>query len=104
MICLVDRMAQYFTNLKSKNEETRLRAARDLQKYVQIELRELPADRHQVQLDAINSNIYELITGSEVHEKKGGILAIGRVKHVSSSLNTSCVHAYVLNVIMYNTE
>lgn len=70
-------MAQYFTNLKSKNEETRLKAARDLQKYVQIELRELPADRHQAQLDAINSSIYELITSSEVHEKKGGILAIG---------------------------
>ena len=71
-------MAQYFTSLKSKNEDTRLKAARDLQKYVQIELRELPADRHQAQLDAINSSIYDLITSSEVHEKKGGILAIGK--------------------------
>ena len=70
-------MAQFFQNLKNKNEDTRLRAARDLQRFVQTELRELPTDRHQAQLDEINQCIYQLITSSEVHEKKGGILAIG---------------------------
>lgn len=69
-------MAQFFQNLKNKNEDTRLRAARDLQRFVQTELRELPTDRHQAQLDEINQCIYQLITSSEVHEKKGGILAI----------------------------
>ena len=77
-------MEQYFDNLKSKSEETRLKAARDLQKYVQIELRELPADRHQSQLDFITTSIYELITSSEVHEKKGGILAIGEAFNIFS--------------------
>ena len=53
----------------------RLRAARDLQKYVSTELRELPTC--QQQLDEINQHIYQLISSTEVHEKKGGILAIG---------------------------
>ena len=76
-------MAQYFTNLRSRSEEVRLRAARDLQKYVSTELRELPTDRYTAQLDEINQNIYQLISSAEVHEKKGGILAIGKWKMIN---------------------
>lgn len=70
-------MAHFSQNLKSRNEEVRLKAARDLQRFVQTELRELPTDRCHAQLDEINQCIYQLIASTEVHEKKGGILAIG---------------------------
>ena len=51
-------MAQFFQNLKHRNEEVRLKAARDLQRFVQTELRELPNERYQAQLDEINQCIY----------------------------------------------
>lgn len=71
-------MAQFFQNLKSRSEETRLKAARDLKRFVQTELRELPTDRYHAQLDEINQCIYLAIISTDVHEKKGGILAISK--------------------------
>ena len=64
----------------------RLRAARDLQKYVSTELRELPAESSSEILDDVNQSIFSLISSQEVHEKKGGILAIGEQPcgHVTS--------------------
>ena len=50
-------MAQFFQNLKHRNEEVRLKAARDLQRFVQTELRELPNERYQAQLDENNQCI-----------------------------------------------
>ena len=69
----------FFTSsgLKSRNDEVRLRAAHDLQKYVSTELRELPAETYSSVLDEINQSIFQIISSTEVHEKKGGILAIG---------------------------
>ncbi len=71
----------FFTvsGLKSRNDETRLKGANDLQKFVSTELRELPAELHSGALDDINSNIFSLVSSQEVHEKKGGILAIGEI-------------------------
>ena len=48
---------EFFVNLRSRSEEVRLRAARDLQKYVSTELRELPTCGQQ--LDEINQHIYQ---------------------------------------------
>ena len=70
-------MSQFFAALKSRSDATRLRAARDLQKYVSTELRELPTERYGSILDDVNQHIFVLIQSQEVHEKKGGILAIG---------------------------
>ena len=70
-------MAQFFAGLKSRNDVVRLRAARDLQKYVTTELRELPPERYSSVMDEVNTSIFALISSQEVHEKKGGILAIG---------------------------
>ena len=76
--CQLILMAQFFQNLKHRNEEVRLKAARDLQCFVQTELRELPNERYQAQLDEINQCIYASIISADVHEKKGGILAISK--------------------------
>lgn len=72
-------MSQFFTpsGLRSRSDEVRLKAARDLQKFVSTELRELPDDRCAPILEEVNQNIFTLVSSAEVHEKKGGILAIG---------------------------
>ena len=87
-------MAQFFAGLKSRNEATRLRSARDLQKYVSTELRELPAERSSEVLDDVNANIFSLISSQEVHEKKGGILAIGEEKTPATHTHTQLVHTH----------
>ena len=70
-------MSQFHGGLKSRSDEVRLRTARELQKFVSTELRELPPERYGSTLDEINQVIFSLISSPEVHEKKGGILAIG---------------------------
>lgn len=71
-------MSQFLGGLKSRSDEVRLRTARELQKYVLTELRELPAEGYSSALDDINQTIFSLISSPEVHEKKGGILTIGK--------------------------
>ena len=100
-------MAQFFPGLKSRNDVTRLRAARDLQKYVSTELRELPAESYSTKLDEVNQSIFSLISSQEVHEKKGGILAIGegqRLKELPTDafdkLSTTCC---TVNSLLHDT-
>ena len=69
--------APFFSGLKSRSDEGRLKTARDLQRFVSTELRELPAERYSSVQDEINQNNFLLISSTEVHERKGGILAIG---------------------------
>lgn len=71
------RQLHFIHGLKSRQDDVRLRAARDLQRFVSTELRELPAEDYGSVLDEINQSIFSLISSAEVHEKKGGILAIG---------------------------
>ena len=73
-----------YAGLRSRTDEVRLKAARDLQRFVSTELRELPPERYSSSMDDINQSIYSLISSQEVHEKKGGILAIGESKNYST--------------------
>lgn len=47
--------------------------------YVKSELREATPDEIDSFLDEFNHHIFEMVSGSDVNEKKGGILAIGNV-------------------------
>ena len=71
------RQLHFIHGLKSRQDDVRLRAARDLHRFVSTELRELPTEDYGSVLDEINQSIFSLISSAEVHEKKGGILAIG---------------------------
>ncbi|RXN12610.1 serine threonine- kinase mTOR [Labeo rohita] len=69
-------LQQFVSGLKSRNEDTRAKAAKDLQHYVTTELRELSQDEATTFYDELNHHIFELVSSSDVNEKKGGILAI----------------------------
>uniref|UniRef100_T1ISC3 Serine/threonine-protein kinase TOR n=1 Tax=Strigamia maritima TaxID=126957 RepID=T1ISC3_STRMM len=69
-------MAQIVSGLKSKNEETRVKAARDLYHYVTTELREISVEDLTVFIDDFNHHIFEMVSSADVNEKKGGLLAI----------------------------
>ena len=72
-------MHQFVSGLKSRNEETRTRAVRDLNHYVSTELREISVDDLTAFMDEFNHQIFEMVSSRDVNEWKGGILAIGRV-------------------------
>lgn len=67
---------QFVQRLKSRNEEIRNKAARDLCLYVKTELREVSQEEITAFMDEFNHHIFEMVSGSDVNEKKGGILAI----------------------------
>ncbi|KAK7065603.1 hypothetical protein SK128_010038 [Halocaridina rubra] len=69
-------MNQFVNGLKSRNEETRVKAACDLQRYVTTELREISLDELLSFLDEFNHHIFEMVSSNDINEKKGGIYAI----------------------------
>ncbi|ODN03392.1 Serine/threonine-protein kinase mTOR, partial [Orchesella cincta] len=84
-------MIQFSSGLKSKNEEVRIKAARDLHHYylmsallfngslnvkVTTELREVPVEELSLFMDEFNHIIFDMISNADVNERKGAILAI----------------------------
>ncbi|RDD40512.1 Serine/threonine-protein kinase mTOR [Trichoplax sp. H2] len=67
---------KFIVGLKSRSDEVRLRAAKELQRSITTELREVSNEEYQSFWDELNHQIFELVSSSDVHEKKGGILAI----------------------------
>ncbi|KAG7166823.1 Serine/threonine-protein kinase mTOR-like [Homarus americanus] len=70
------KMTQFVVGLKSRQEETRVKAACDLQRYVTTELREVSLDELVSFLDEFNHHIFEMVSSNDINEKKGGIYAI----------------------------
>lgn len=79
-------MQQFVAGLKSRSAETRIKTAQELMLYVKSELREATPDEINAFLDEFNHHIFEMVSGSDVNEKKGGILAIGSNKQWQADL------------------
>lgn len=78
-------MAHFIAGLKHRSEEVRFKTANDLHHFVSTELREMPLDEHTSFMDEFNHHIFEMVSSSDINERKGGILAIGKfVKYVDS--------------------
>ncbi|GFS99133.1 hypothetical protein TNCV_822541 [Trichonephila clavipes] len=69
-------MQTFVSGLKSKNEDVRFRTTRDLHHYVTTELREMTIEEISGFLDEFNHHIFEMVSSSDVNDKKGGTLAI----------------------------
>lgn len=80
---LAKMIQQRLNGLKSRSDESRLQAAKDLQHYVSTELREASAEQYTSFMDELNHHIFEMVSSSDANEKKGGIMAIGEYFHSS---------------------
>ncbi|KAK7093536.1 serine/threonine-protein kinase mTOR-like isoform X2 [Littorina saxatilis] len=69
-------MNQFITGLKNRNEDVRLKTANDLYHFVINELRELPQAEITLFLDDFNHHVFEMVSSSDMNERKGGILTI----------------------------
>ncbi|KAL7641153.1 UNVERIFIED_CONTAM: hypothetical protein RMT77_008291 [Armadillidium vulgare] len=69
------QMAKFVSGLKSRYEETRIKTAYELQRYVTTELRE-DAESLSTFLDNFKPRIKEMVSSNDVNDNKGGIYAI----------------------------
>ena len=70
-------ISQIVAGLKHRSDKVRLKTAQQLRQYVTTELREMSAEDANAFTEELNKNVFVLISSSsEVHEKKGGVLAI----------------------------
>ncbi|CAH1240669.1 MTOR [Branchiostoma lanceolatum] len=98
-------LSQFVAGLKSRNEESRTKAAKDMQHYVTTELREMSAEENTAFMDELNHHIFEMVSSSDANEKKGGILAIVSLIGVdggSSSTRISRFANYLRNLLPSN--
>ncbi|KAH1016334.1 serine/threonine-protein kinase Tor isoform X2 [Dendroctonus ponderosae] len=98
-------MHQFVNNLKSKNEQTRNQAAKELFVYVKNDLRDATPEQITVFLDEFNHHIFEMVSSNDINEKKGGILAIVcliRADVVYVATRISRFASYLRNLLVSN--
>ncbi|KAL4707892.1 hypothetical protein ACJJTC_010327 [Scirpophaga incertulas] len=71
-----NQVALFVSGLKSRNVDVQIKTARELYHYSKTELREVPQEELTQFLDEFNHQIFEMVSSNDVHEKKGGVLAI----------------------------
>ncbi|KAL4777755.1 armadillo-type protein [Aspergillus nidulans var. acristatus] len=77
---ITDVTQRLFIELKSKNEETRVRAAYELYENVLAISRDWPPEKFIEFYNAVSQRIAQLVvTGSDAHERIGGLLALDRL-------------------------
>lgn len=77
---------QFVSGLKSRHRETQNKAAQDLYLYVKTELRDMSQEELVQFFDDFNHHIFDMVKSSDVHEKKGGVLAISKYQFASNLL------------------
>ncbi|XP_013189748.2 serine/threonine-protein kinase mTOR [Amyelois transitella] len=71
-----NQVTLFVAGLKSRNVDTQIKTARELYHFAKTELREVPQEELTLFLDEFNHQIFEMVSSNDVHEKKGGVLAI----------------------------
>lgn len=67
--------------LKARHTETRHKAIRELLHFAKTELREMSQEGMTQILDDFNQHIHTMTSSYDNHEKKAGILTIGKSIH-----------------------
>ena len=70
---------QFVAGLKSRQRSVQNRAAQELFLYVKTELREMSQDELVQFFDDFNHHIFDMVSSSDLNEKKGGVLAISMI-------------------------
>ncbi|RKO94116.1 armadillo-type protein, partial [Blyttiomyces helicus] len=84
-------LARFVVDLRSKNEDVRLRAANDLRDHVIAVSREVSGESFTKFVNDVNKRIFELIHSNDNIDKIGGILAIDRLIDFDGEENTTTV-------------
>ncbi|CAB4055279.1 MTOR [Lepeophtheirus salmonis] len=85
-------------DLKSRNEETRIKGAKDLYNYVSGDLREVSQEELNSILDDFNHSLYEMMVSGDSASKMGGILAI--VALLNADVSGSYKNNHIQNTLL----
>eukprot|EP00457_Paulinella_chromatophora_P000061 gb/GEZN01000061.1/.p1 GENE.gb/GEZN01000061.1/~~gb/GEZN01000061.1/.p1 ORF type:complete len:2707 (+),score=463.21 gb/GEZN01000061.1/:107-8227(+) len=77
-----DILTRFLPDLRSKNEESRAKGAKDLRYYVESEAREMSSDTFNKYMEQLNKRIFDLVNSSDVNEKLSGIMVIDELLDV----------------------
>ncbi|BDD58165.1 hypothetical protein MAP00_003466 [Monascus purpureus] len=103
---ITDVTQRLFTELKSKNEETRVRASFELYDNVVAVSRDWPPEKFLEFYNAVSQRIAHLVvTGSDAHERIGGLLALDRLigfDGVDAAQKTTRFASYLRNALRSN--
>lgn len=77
-----NQVGAFVAGLKSRNVDVQIKTARELYHFAKTVLREVPQEELTQFLDEFNHQIFEMVSSNDVHEKKGGVLAIGKLLQV----------------------
>ncbi|KAL8588022.1 hypothetical protein ACOMHN_026139 [Nucella lapillus] len=69
-------MAQFVCGLKHRSEDVRLKTAKDLYHFLATDLQELPQTDITLFLDDFNHHVFEMVSSTDMNDRKGGILTI----------------------------
>ncbi|OQV15683.1 Target of rapamycin [Hypsibius exemplaris] len=67
---------QFVSGLKSRSDETRFQASKELRRYALSELQELSRDDLSKFLDEFDKHLAEMVNSGDINEKKGAVMAI----------------------------
>ncbi|XP_065842793.1 serine/threonine-protein kinase mTOR-like [Oscarella lobularis] len=69
-------LQSFVSGLKSRHDDVREKTAKQMQQYIETDLREVSADENASFVSDLYHSIFEMVSSSELHEKKGGVMAI----------------------------
>jgi len=84
-----ETLTRFFQKLKSRDEDERQKAARNLANYVVVQSRELSNESFSRFMNDVNKAVGELVNSQVVHEKLGGIMAIDALIDVDTEENAN---------------
>lgn len=84
-----DILVRLLTELKSKNDDIRSKAAKELRTHVSTVSRELSGENFTKFINDVNRRIFELVNSTDYHEKIGGIMAIDELIDIDGEDNTT---------------
>ena len=88
---------------KSYLLQVRLKTANDLYHFVTNDLRELPSAEVTTFLDSFNRHVYALVSSTDMNERKGGILTIGKNNDISIKNEVVCNLDFWLKENLYQS-
>ncbi|CAO1620752.1 unnamed protein product [Jaminaea pallidilutea] len=89
-----DALSRIFVNLRSKDEQYRINAGKDLGQYVSSATAELQGDGLSAFNNDLNRRIFELTHSPNTHEKLGGIIAIESLIELESEDNSARLYRF----------
>ena len=83
-------LQSFVSGLKSRHDDVREKTAKQMQQYIETDLREVSADENASFVSDLYHSIFEMVSSSELHEKKGGVMAISK----GGPLSTPPTHSF----------